>query len=58
VHPGTQCCGKASVTGDDEDEPACPANACEVAAQSGAIRMVVVAEHDAGKTARKSGHCR
>ena len=38
----------ANVAGDDQNQPACPADPSQVAAQSGTVRMVVVAEHDAG----------
>jgi hypothetical protein len=53
MHPGAQCRRQTSVAGDHESQTAGPASTCEVAAQSGAIRIVVVTEHDAGKTARE-----
>ena len=54
MHSGAQCRRQANVAGDNQHQPAGPADACEVAAQSGAIRIVVVTEHDPGETARES----
>jgi hypothetical protein len=51
VHPRAQRRRKTSITGDDQDQPACPADPCKVAAQGGTVRIVVVTEHHSGQTA-------
>ena len=41
--------GKADITGDHEHQPAIPANPCHCLPERRAVRIFIVAEHDAGK---------
>ncbi len=56
VHAGVESRRQANVTGHHQNQPARPADAREIAAQSRTIRMVVVAEHDSGQTTWKFGN--
>ncbi len=47
--------GKADITGDHEHQPAIPANPCHCLPEHRAVRIFIVAEHDAGKAPRQVG---
>jgi hypothetical protein len=55
MNPGPQRRGQPDIARHDKDQPPYPANPGEVATQYGAVRMIVVAEDDAGKMPRQSG---
>ena len=47
--------GKAGIAGDHQHEPAIPADPCHCLSERRAVRILIVAEHDAGEATRQAG---
>jgi hypothetical protein len=56
MNAGSQRGGQPDVARHDQDEPPRPANPREIAPDARAIRVIVVAEDNAGQTARQAGN--
>jgi hypothetical protein len=52
MNTGSHGGGEPNVTGDDQQQAACPADARDVAAQPHAIGMIVVPKHNPGTAIR------
>ena len=50
-----QCHGEAGIAGDHQHQPAIPANPCHCLPERQAVRILIMAEHDAGEATRQAG---
>jgi hypothetical protein len=55
MNPGPQRRGQPDIARHDKDQTPHPADPREVSAQYRAVRLIIVAEDDAGEMARQSG---
>lgn len=55
MQPGAEGDGKPGIAGDDQRNPLCPADSCDLAAELHAVRGTVMAEDDAAERAVPSG---